>query len=81
SLCPFRHCLSQLSPEFSDVVSNFQSNALPKELSRRKLITLLRDLDETLVHSTFDHCDDADFTLAIKITCGGDNGWLFVVLV
>ena len=32
-------------PELSDVVSNFQSNALPKEISKRKLITLVLDLD------------------------------------
>lgn len=32
-------------PELSDVVSNFQSNALPKETSNRKLITLVLDLD------------------------------------
>ncbi|PON84949.1 Dullard phosphatase domain [Trema orientale] len=52
-------------PELSDVVSNFQSNALPKELSKRRLITLVLDLDETLVHSTLEHCDDADFTFTV----------------
>ncbi|KAM6552248.1 hypothetical protein CsatB_002056 [Cannabis sativa] len=52
-------------PELSDVVSNFQSNSLPKETSRRKLITLVLDLDETLVHSTLEHCEDADFTFNV----------------
>ncbi|XP_062094675.1 phosphatase PSR1 isoform X2 [Humulus lupulus] len=52
-------------PELSDVVSNFQSNSLPKETSRRKLITLVLDLDETLVHSTLEPCEDADFTFTV----------------
>uniref|UniRef100_A0A2P2LZA7 FCP1 homology domain-containing protein n=1 Tax=Rhizophora mucronata TaxID=61149 RepID=A0A2P2LZA7_RHIMU len=52
-------------PELSDVVSNFQPSSLPKESWRRKSITLVLDLDETLVHSTLEHCDDADFTFTV----------------
>lgn len=32
-------------PELSDVVSNFQTNALPKEIPKRRSITLVLDLD------------------------------------
>ncbi|KAM5587779.1 hypothetical protein ABKV19_006296 [Rosa sericea] len=52
-------------PELSDVVSNFQPNILPEEASKSKPVTLVLDLDETLVHSTLEHCDDADFTFTV----------------
>ncbi|KAL6206804.1 hypothetical protein ACLB2K_024050 [Fragaria x ananassa] len=52
-------------PELSDVVSNFQTNLLPEEASKRKSVTLVLDLDETLVHSTLEHCDDSDFTFTV----------------
>uniref|UniRef100_A0A6N2M6U5 FCP1 homology domain-containing protein n=1 Tax=Salix viminalis TaxID=40686 RepID=A0A6N2M6U5_SALVM len=52
-------------PELSDVVSNFRPSIHPKESCRRKSITLVLDLDETLVHSTLEHCDDADFTFTV----------------
>uniref|UniRef100_A0A2P2LZA9 Uncharacterized protein MANES_15G117300 n=2 Tax=Rhizophora mucronata TaxID=61149 RepID=A0A2P2LZA9_RHIMU len=51
-------------PELSNVVSNFQSSTLPKQSRRRKSVTLVLDLDETLVHSTLEHCD-ADFTFSV----------------
>ncbi|KAJ6791980.1 CTD small phosphatase-like protein 2 isoform X1 [Iris pallida] len=38
---------------------------IPKETVKRKPITLVLDLDETLVHSTLEHCDDADFTFPV----------------
>ncbi|KAJ6838613.1 CTD small phosphatase-like protein 2 isoform X1 [Iris pallida] len=37
--------------------------AVPTET--RKRITLVLDLDETLVHSTVEHCEDADFTFPV----------------
>ncbi|KAM3251162.1 hypothetical protein T459_05286 [Capsicum annuum] len=40
-------------------------NILPKQSRRCKSITLVLDLDETLVHSTLEHCDDADFTFRV----------------
>lgn len=46
-------------PEPSDVVPNF----LP--MWKRKRITLVLDLDETLVHSTLEHSSDADFTFLV----------------
>ncbi|KAK1412142.1 hypothetical protein QVD17_33145 [Tagetes erecta] len=33
--------------------------------SKTKSITLALDLDETLVHSSLEHCDDADFTFSV----------------
>ncbi|KAK9288312.1 hypothetical protein L1049_016763 [Liquidambar formosana] len=38
---------------------------LQRELQNRLPITLVLDLDETLVHSSFDNCNDADFTFSI----------------
>ncbi|MFQ6670150.1 hypothetical protein Gotur_035195, partial [Gossypium turneri] len=52
-------------PELSDVVSSFLPAATAMEARRRKPITLVLDLDETLVHSTLEPCDDADFTFTV----------------
>ncbi|KAK8629264.1 hypothetical protein V6N13_078111 [Hibiscus sabdariffa] len=52
-------------PELSDVVSSFRPDNVPTEAWKRKPITLVLDLDETLVHSTLEHCDDADFTFTV----------------
>ncbi|OMO93911.1 NLI interacting factor [Corchorus capsularis] len=51
-------------PELSDV-SSFRPAMAPKEAWKRKPITLVLDLDETLVHSTLEYCDDADFTFTV----------------
>ncbi|KAI3498067.1 hypothetical protein L1887_33793 [Cichorium endivia] len=38
---------------------------MPQELKETKSITLVLDLDETLVHSSLEHCDDADFSFQV----------------
>lgn len=38
---------------------------VPKEQATGK-VTLVLDLDETLVHSTMEHCDDADFSFPVS---------------
>ncbi|XP_055961727.1 uncharacterized protein LOC126680259 isoform X1 [Mercurialis annua] len=50
-------------PELSDVES--LTVVATKESCSRKSVTLVLDLDETLVHSTLEHCDDADFTFTV----------------
>ncbi|KAL4386799.1 hypothetical protein GQ457_09G003480 [Hibiscus cannabinus] len=52
-------------PELSDVVSSFRPTMVATEARRRKPVTLVLDLDETLVHSTLEPCDDADFTFTV----------------
>ncbi|XP_057859122.2 phosphatase PSR1 isoform X1 [Cryptomeria japonica] len=52
-------------PDLSEVVSPYRPMLLPKQARRRPPITLVLDLDETLVHSTLDHCNDADFTFPV----------------
>ncbi|KAK1325336.1 Mitochondrial import inner membrane translocase subunit TIM50 [Acorus calamus] len=38
---------------------------LPDPTEKRKNVTLVLDLDETLVHSSLEQCDDADFTFPV----------------
>ncbi|GER24567.1 CTD small phosphatase-like protein [Striga asiatica] len=40
---------------------------VPNNKESNKQITLVLDLDETLVHSTLEHCDDADFTFLVTL--------------
>ncbi|CAO2178878.1 unnamed protein product [Urochloa humidicola] len=65
--------LEWLNPHISDEdlpdlvdFAELNSNTAPatKEGGTRK-VTLVLDLDETLVHSTMDQCDDADFTFPV----------------
>ncbi|XP_010655625.1 uncharacterized protein LOC100258847 isoform X3 [Vitis vinifera] len=59
------HLFIRNLPDLSDVVANSRPTILPKETRKKKSITLVLDLDETLVHSTLEHCDDADFTFPV----------------
>uniref|UniRef100_A0A1D1YG99 Mitochondrial import inner membrane translocase subunit TIM50 n=1 Tax=Anthurium amnicola TaxID=1678845 RepID=A0A1D1YG99_9ARAE len=52
-------------PDLPETVSSLWPMLLPKETRKRKAITLVLDLDETLVHSTLEHCVDADFTFPV----------------
>ncbi|XBI27886.1 hypothetical protein VPH35_052252 [Triticum aestivum] len=49
-------------PDLMDVDS---SSRLRKSPVRTKHVTLVLDLDETLVHSTLDHCDISDFSIQV----------------
>ncbi|KAI3719714.1 hypothetical protein L6452_20616 [Arctium lappa] len=49
-------------PEMS---TSFGPSRLPQESRETKSVTLVLDLDETLVHSSLEHCDDANFTFPV----------------
>ncbi|PIN13823.1 TFIIF-interacting CTD phosphatase, including NLI-interacting factor [Handroanthus impetiginosus] len=52
-------------PYQPDMASTLVPASVPHEKQNTKQITLVLDLDETLVHSTLEHCDDADFTFPV----------------
>ncbi|GFY88627.1 SCP1-like small phosphatase 4 [Actinidia rufa] len=65
SECFDPHMFIRNLPELPDAAENLPPTVLPKEMQKQKSITLVLDLDETLVHSTLEHCDDADFTFPV----------------
>ncbi|KAH9686794.1 FCP1 domain-containing protein [Citrus sinensis] len=50
--------------DLSDMDPDLLPALVPKE-TERKRVTLVLDLDETLVHSSTEPCDDADFTFQV----------------
>lgn len=59
------HSFIRNLPDLSEIIPSNRPTILPKESRERKPITLVLDLDETLVHSTLEHCEDADFTFTV----------------
>ncbi|KAF9601161.1 hypothetical protein IFM89_017109 [Coptis chinensis] len=53
-------------PDLSSVVPTYRPTLLPKQTRSCPPTTLVLDLDETLVHSTLEPCDNADFTFAVN---------------
>ncbi|GMH05175.1 hypothetical protein Nepgr_007015 [Nepenthes gracilis] len=60
------HLFIKNLPELLDAVPTCQPPIMPRESQKRNPITLVLDLDETLVHSTLEHCEDADFTFTVS---------------
>ncbi|CAO2842254.1 unnamed protein product [Amaranthus hypochondriacus] len=70
------HSFDRNLPDLSEIVPSTRPTILPKESREKKPITLVLDLDETLVHSTLEHCENADFTF--KVFCNMKEHTVYV---
>lgn len=59
------HIFIRNLPDMPDLTSDLRPVTLPKGSMTQKSVTLVLDLDETLVHSTLEPCDDADFSFPV----------------
>ncbi|XAR66661.1 Phosphoprotein phosphatase [Bertholletia excelsa] len=59
------HMFIRNIPDLPDAADEFPPTTLLKETRKMKSVTLVLDLDETLVHSTLEPCDDTDFTFPV----------------
>ncbi|GAA0145355.1 protein phosphatase [Lithospermum erythrorhizon] len=53
-------------PDLSAVIPSFRPVLLPRQTRSRPSTTLVLDLDETLVHSMLEPCQNADFTFQVN---------------
>ncbi|BDA42174.1 probable CTD small phosphatase-like protein 2 at C-terminar half [Coccomyxa sp. Obi] len=53
-------------PPLKQVVPRWRRSLLPRQTRQCKRKTLVLDLDETLVHSTLDGCDEPDFSFPVS---------------